>query len=130
MDLLNLVQAIGKKDAQLHSLKEKLDTSTSSGKLILNVIGVLAEYERESIRERTLDGLEAARKRGRVGGRPPVLGRQQRDMVLKMRREGSSLREIARMFNVSVGTVTRVLLKAHVADGQSTRRKSNTEDIE
>ena len=114
MDLLTLVEDIHERGAELRSLKENLDTTTSSGRLIFRVMGVLAEYEREIIRERTLEGLAAARRRGRVGGRPPVLDSHQRDKVLEMRRDGSSLRDIARTFKVSVGTVTRVLRQSAI----------------
>ena len=109
MDLLSLSQTIHDKGAELRSLSEDLDTTTSAGRLIFHVMGVLAEYERERIRERTLEGLEEARKQGRVGGRPPVLNERQLRMVMRMRAEGESLREIARTFNVSVGTVHRAV---------------------
>ena len=90
-------------------LAEDFDTSSSAGQMIFHVLGVLAEFERTRIRERTLEGLQAARERGRVGGRPPKLNERQCGLVRRMRREGDSLREIARTFNVSVGTVTRAL---------------------
>lgn len=109
MDLLTSVEVIHKKEADLHAMREKLDTSTSAGKLIFYVVGTLTEYEREVIRERTLEGLEAARRQGRIGGRPRILNQRQRDLVLRMRSEGERLREIARTFNVSVGTVHRVV---------------------
>ncbi|MBO0791383.1 MAG: recombinase family protein [Ktedonobacteraceae bacterium] len=52
------------------SLTEKIDTSTPGGKLIFHLMGALAEFERDLIRERTIAGLAAAKARGRVGGRP------------------------------------------------------------
>ena len=54
------------------SLQENMDTTTSGGKLIFHIFGALAEFEREVIRERTNAGLQAARARGRLGGRPKI----------------------------------------------------------
>lgn len=81
------------------------------GRLMVNVLGMLSEFERSRIRERTLEGLEAARARGRVGGRPPRFNSEQRQMVMRLRNEGQSLRKIARLFDVSVGTVVRTIEK-------------------
>ena len=111
MDLLNLVEQIGKLGVQIRSIKENFDTATGDGKLIFHLIGVLAEYERDRIRERTLDGLMSARARGRVGGRPRCLNEKQEALVLRMRNDGDSMREIARTFNVSAGTISRTLSK-------------------
>ena len=111
MDLLNLVDRIGKQGVQLRSLKENFDTATSDGKLFFRFTAVLAEYERERIRERTLEGLKAARARGRVGGRPRRLNEKQESVVCRMHKDGDSMREIARMFNVSVGTISRALAR-------------------
>jgi DNA invertase Pin-like site-specific DNA recombinase len=64
------------------SLQEHIDTTTSGGKLIFHIFGALAEFEREVIRERTLAGLQAARARGKVGGRPSVQSRDPKKVVL------------------------------------------------
>ena len=55
---------------ELHSLKENIDTTTPTGKLMFHIVGAMAEFERDIIRERTTAGLEVARARGRKGGRP------------------------------------------------------------
>lgn len=70
---------------------------------------VLAEMEREVLRERTLDGLAAARRRGKRGGRPPATSPAQRQESLRMRNEGRSLNEIAAILGCSERTVRRVL---------------------
>lgn len=111
IDLLNLVEQLGKKGVELRSLKENFDTSTIGGKLFFQFTAMLAEYERGRIRERTLEGLKAARARGRVGGRPRRLSEKQEGMIWRLRQEGESMREIARMFNVSVGTISRALAR-------------------
>ena len=115
MDLLNLVDQFRKKDVELRSLKENFDTSTIDGKLFFQFTAMLAEYERSRIRERTMEGLKAARARGRVGGRPRRLSEKQEGMVWRLRQKGESMREIARMFNVSVGTISRALARSQQA---------------
>ncbi|WP_407343357.1 recombinase family protein [Pengzhenrongella phosphoraccumulans] len=72
-DLLALVAELNARGVIFRSLREAIDTSTPSGRLVLAIFASLAEFERELIRERTLAGLEAARARGRVGGRPTVM---------------------------------------------------------
>ena len=75
---------------------------------MFHVFASIAQFERERISERTREGLQAAKKRGRVGGRPPALSVAQRDEVRRMRdEEGRRLSEIAQLFRVSVKTVRR-----------------------
>ena len=109
MDLLNLVDRLGKLGVQLRSLTESLDTTTRNGKLSFQIMGVSAEYERERIRERTMEGLKSARARGRIGGRPRSFNEKQEALIRRMCKHGDSIQEIARMFNVSIGTIRRVL---------------------
>jgi DNA invertase Pin-like site-specific DNA recombinase len=61
---------LGERGIELRSLKENIDTTTSTGKLMFHIIGAMAEFERDVISERTQAGLDAARARGRRGGRP------------------------------------------------------------
>ena len=108
-DLLDIVDTIQARGAGFRSLAEDIDTTTPAGRLVFHVFASIAQFERERISERTKEGLEAARKRGRVGGRPPALSPVQRDEVKRMRDdEGRNLSEIARIFEVSVKTVRRV----------------------
>ncbi|TDL74883.1 recombinase family protein [Palleronia sediminis] len=107
-DLLDIVEVIKERDGGFRSLAEDIDTSTPAGRLIFHVFASIAQFERERISERTREGLEAAKKRGRVGGRPPALSAAQRDEVRRMRdEEGRRLTEIAQLFRVSVKTVRR-----------------------
>ena|SRR5579875_868277 len=69
-ELIETVNDLAARGIELRSLKENLDTSTSTGKLMFHIMASLAEFERDIIQERTLAGLEAARARGRKGGRP------------------------------------------------------------
>ena len=107
-DLLDIVEAIKEQGGGFRSLAEDIDTTTPAGRLTFHVFASIAQFERERISERTREGLEAARKRGRVGGRPPALSAAQRDEVRRMRdEEGRRLIEIAQLFRVSVKTVRR-----------------------
>jgi DNA invertase Pin-like site-specific DNA recombinase len=107
-DLIDIVEAIRERGAGFRSLGEDIDTTTSTGRLIFHVFGSIAEFERERIVERTKEGLEAARRRGRVGGRPSALNKDQKDEVRRMRdEEKRPVAEIARIFGVSRQTIVR-----------------------
>src|SRR5512147_1818278 len=71
--LIETVTALQARKVGFRSLQESIDTTTSGGKLVFHVFGALAEFERDLIRERTQAGLQAARARGRQGGRPRLL---------------------------------------------------------
>lgn len=107
-DLLDIVDAIKGRGAGFRSLAEDIDTTTPAGELIFHVFASIAQFERRRIAERTREGLAAARKRGRIGGRPPALSPDQKVEVKRMRdAERRPLREIASLFKVSVQTVRR-----------------------
>ena len=107
-NLVDIVETIRERGAGFRSLAEEIDTTTSAGRLIFHVFASIAEFERDRISERTREGLEAARRRGRIGGRPPAFSPDQKAEVRRMRDEdGKSLPEIARLFRVSVATVRR-----------------------
>ena len=67
---IETVTHLNERGIELRSLKEHSDTTTSTGKLMFHIIGAMAEFERDVIQERTLAGLDAARARGKKGGRP------------------------------------------------------------
>ena len=107
-DLLDIVSTIEAEGAGFRSLAEDIDTTTPAGRLIFHVFASIAQFERERIAERTREGLAAARKRGRVGGRPPALSEAQKIEVRRMRDdEGRRLPDIAALFKISVKTVRR-----------------------
>lgn len=108
-DLLDIVEAIKERGAGFRSLAEDIDTTTPAGRLVFHVFASIAQFERERISERTKEGLDAARKRGRVGGRPPALSSAQREEVRRMRDvDGRNITEISALFKVSTKTVRRV----------------------
>lgn len=107
-DLLSIVEVIREKGAGFRSLAEDIDTTTPAGRLVFHVFASIAQFERERISERTREGLAAARKRGRVGGRPAALSDAQRAEVRKMRDDdGRGIAELARLFKVSPNTIRR-----------------------
>ncbi|QFT61280.1 DNA-invertase hin (plasmid) [Sulfitobacter sp. THAF37] len=107
-DLLDIVEAIRERGAGFRSLAEDIDTTTPAGRLVFHVFASIAQFERERISERTREGLVSARKRGRVGGRPPALSAAQKKEVRRMRdEEQRAIAEIALLFKVSERTVRR-----------------------
>jgi DNA invertase Pin-like site-specific DNA recombinase len=107
-DLLAIVENIRERGAGFRSLAEDIDTTSPAGRLVFHVFASIAQFERERISERTREGLAAARKRGRIGGRPPALSPERRAEVRRMRDvEGRSIAELARLFKVSPNTVRR-----------------------
>ena len=108
-DLLNTLAQIADKGAGFRSLGDAwADTTTPHGRLMLTVLGGLAEFERELIRARTSEGRERAKARGVHMGRPPKLTTHQKKEAIKRRDAGEATREIARMFNVSHSTISRL----------------------
>ena len=109
-DLLNTVATITSKKAGFRSLGDTwADTTTAHGRLMLTVLGGLAEFERELIRARTSEGRERAVARGVKMGRKPKLTTHQQREAIKRRDRGEPMREIARTYNVSHSTISRLI---------------------
>lgn len=109
-DLLKIIDRLNVAQVTFISLKEKFDTSTPSGRLIFHFFAAITEFERDLIREQTLLGLQAARSRGRVGGRKKKLNAQQVRFVKTMwDSEKYSKREIGEQYGVSVSTIDRIV---------------------
>ena len=90
-------------------MQESIDTTTSAGRLIFHVFAALAEFERDLTRERTQAGLQAARDRGRVGGRPTTMTPAKLKAARRMQKDGTPVAEIARALSVGRATVYRHL---------------------
>jgi DNA invertase Pin-like site-specific DNA recombinase len=108
-DLLNTLAAITDRKAGFRSLGDAwADTTTAHGRLMLTVLGGLAEFERELIRARTSEGRTRAKARGvRLGRKPKLTLHQQREAI-KRRKSGEPIREIARSYNVHNSTISRL----------------------
>ena len=108
-DLLDIIEAIKEPGAGFRSVAEDIDTTTPAGRLIFHVFASVAQFERERISERTIEGLAAARRRGRIGGRPSALSDEQKEEVRRKRdREGWPIPKIAALFKVSKSTIKRI----------------------
>ena len=108
-DLLNTLAALTDRKAGFRSLGGTwADTTTSHRRLMLTVLGGLAEFERDLIRTRTSEGRARAVARGVKMGRKPKLTPHQRKEALKRRDQGDPVREIARSYNVHNSTISRL----------------------
>jgi DNA invertase Pin-like site-specific DNA recombinase len=109
-DLLNILDRISKAEASFRSLADAwADTSTAHGRLIVTVLGGLAEFERELIRARTGEGRARAKARGVHMGRPLKLNAHQRKEARDRRDRGETLTDIARTYGVSHMTIARAV---------------------
>jgi DNA invertase Pin-like site-specific DNA recombinase len=108
-DLLTIVGELETMGVQLEVIEQKIDTSTPEGKLFFNMVAAFAEFERGIMQSRTMDGLAAARARGRVGGRRPKLTPKHIEQAKKMYKEGTTVLDIAHLLGVSRPTVYRAL---------------------
>jgi DNA invertase Pin-like site-specific DNA recombinase len=108
-DLFAIVKRIVDAGGQFRSLAEPwADTATSTGRLMIAVLGGLADVERDLIRTGTAEGRSRAKARGQHMGRPPKLTPQQQDEARKRRAEGATLKELARSYNVAAATISRL----------------------
>ncbi len=110
-DLLALFGEIRNRGAGFASITESIDTTTPAGMMLAQMLGAFAEFERAMARERTLAGLAAARRAGRVGGRRAALTTEQKSYALMLLEAGKTQREVARLFDVGESTIRRLVSK-------------------
>ncbi|CAG0910045.1 unnamed protein product [Cyprideis torosa] len=103
--LLEVIQSLKDRGVQFRSITEGMDTSTPSGELLFHLVGALAQFERSLIQERVRTGLEAARKRGRVGGRPRAISDEKLDAIVEAIDGGMTKAAVCRTFNVKRSTL-------------------------
>lgn len=109
-ELLLTLEKIEEAQADFQSLTEAINTTTPGGRLMMQIVGSFAEFEREMLRERTKNGLNAARKEGRIGGRRPKLTLQQQQEVMSLVKSGQkTAADVARLFSVHPSTISRLL---------------------
>ena len=109
-DLFAIVKRITDAGAQFRSLAEPwADTATSTGRMMIAVLGGLADVERDLIRTRTAEGRSRAKARGQHLGRPPALTLQQAAEARQRRADGATLKELAESYNVGLATISRLV---------------------
>ena len=109
-DVLILMEKIKQAGAGFRSLTEAIDTSSPGGRMMMQIVGTFAEFERAMLRERTKNGLDEARKQGRVGGRRPKLNAPQQQEIIHLVNSGQkTAAQAARLFSVHPATISRLL---------------------
>ncbi len=114
--LIALLEELRGRGVQFRSLTEGMDTTTPSGELLFNMVASLGQFERALIRERVNAGLAAARKRGRVGGRPRAISDEKMELVAAALADGRSKAEVARAFGVSRATLHWEVKRREIID--------------
>jgi DNA invertase Pin-like site-specific DNA recombinase len=113
--LIETIEDLEQRKIGFKSLTESIDTTTAGGKLIFHIFGGLAEFERSIIRERTNAGLQAARERGRTGGRPPALSdKDLKEAKVLLSAPDITVDQVARRLGVAPSTLYR-----HIPGGRS-----------
>lgn len=107
-DLVGVIGRLDQKGVSLQILNINLDTSTPTGKLMLNLLGSIAQFERELMLERQREGIEKAKAEGKYKGRAPTALRQA-PLILQLKASGKSVREICSATGVSRASVFRIL---------------------
>jgi len=110
-DLVAITETLKRKGVGLRILAMNLDTGTPTGKLMLNLLGSIAEFERELMLERQREGIAKARADGKYAGRQPT-ARRQTDAVVRLRAEGKSAGDIVKALGISRASVFRILAEA------------------
>lgn len=109
--LLSIMKILKKREVAFRSITEGMDTSTISGELLFHVFGALAQFERALIQERIKAGIESARRRGKRGGRPPVLSKEKLASILSALEGNASKASVCRSFGVKRSTLANYLKK-------------------
>lgn len=121
-DLLALLEEWNGQGVKLVSLKEQIDTTTPTGKLLVTVLSALSQFERDIIVQRTKEGLESARRRGRNGGRPKADPGNVKKAIKLYHAQTHSIKEITAICGISQATLYRAL----AAQRETTTSKAST----
>lgn len=111
--LYELTDKLSEKGVHFVSLNDSIDTTTAAGKAMFGMLAVFAEFERSIIQERTKSGLEAARKRGRTGGRP-ALKESTKKAIYSLYKDNHSASDIAKEYNIARSTVYKIVNEMEV----------------
>lgn len=134
-DLLILMERLDEATVGFRSLTEAIDATTPAGRMIMQMVGALAEFECAMLREHTRAGLEAARRESRIRGRRPKLSPQQQAEIVRVVASGGKSADAARLFRIHLATVSRLLARADgelghqaAAAAPGPKRKGNRPD--
>jgi DNA invertase Pin-like site-specific DNA recombinase len=108
-DLINITSKLQEKGIELKCTSQPIDTSTSMGKVFFHILGAIGEFEKDLIIERTIAGLEAARRLGRKGGRPKVISQDTIKLAKELADQGKAKTDIAKSLNMSRASLYRLL---------------------
>jgi DNA invertase Pin-like site-specific DNA recombinase len=112
-DVLTIMERLAEAEAGFRSLTEAIDTTTPAGRMMMQMAGAFAGFERAMLRERTKAGLDSARREGRIGGRPSKLSPQQQAEIVRMVLKGrKTAADAARLFKIHPATVSRLLARS------------------
>ena len=107
-DMVNVLQELTDLGVEFVSVKDQVDMTTTTGRLLAHLLGAFAEFESNLCRERVRSGIEAARKRGKVLGRPKTV---RVENIIELRNAGRTYREISNILNVSPGSISLAIKK-------------------
>lgn len=126
-DLVEIINDLDDREIGFKSLTESIDTTSSGGRLVFHIFGALAEFEHSLIRERTIAGMQAARARGRKGGRKPVMSKSDIQKANAMLSDPNiTKKEVAEHFGVSRVTLNASLKKLDLKTSISSDDKNHT----
>lgn len=132
-NLVDLINTLNEKGVGLKSINDPVDTTTAQGRLIFNIFGSLAEFERELIKERTIAGLEAAREKGKIGGRPKGLTKKAQNVALTAeylyKEQKLTVNEILEQLGIGRATLYRYLKYRNVPISAMIQRKTIQHEI-
>lgn len=111
-ELYQLTDEMAKRDIDFVSIHDHFDTTSPTGRAMFGMLAVFAEFERDIIQQRTKAGLEAARRRGRLGGRPSIDNDTKR-RIIKLFESGESAADIAKEYGIGRSTVYKILKQIH-----------------
>jgi DNA invertase Pin-like site-specific DNA recombinase len=116
-DLLGIVSGLEERGVEFEVIEQSIDTKTPEGKLFFTIISGFAEFEREIMRSRTMDGLASARARGRMGGRPAKFDAKQKAKIFKLYSDGVYVTDLMKMFDAARPTIYKALNEAKSMTG-------------
>jgi DNA invertase Pin-like site-specific DNA recombinase len=112
--LIETVQLLQEKGIALRSLNESIDTATATGKLLFHIVAAFAQFERDNMIENTKAGLDAAKARGKKGGRPPKLDAKKIAMAKELRKDSTrTVKDICEVLQISRATFYNVTSAQH-----------------